>query len=349
MRIGLLKMSEEGGEEVTSIASPDTNPDSPDFDYDAWLAEDEVADENYPDEKETQEEPIEENEEVSEELDGNTEETESSELKSEKDDETTEENAPESDPIENKVALKTSKGEFEHDLSDTELTTKMLQQGYDAQQKWQEAAAIRNQSYKFMEALKTDAKSILMNDQMMGEADFTKMCEEHLYEKIQEENMSPEEKALRAENRELKAAQRKKDLEVQQEAMKLQNDRLANQDSEIRENITTTGLPLNHETFLMAKDYLKQAEDAGIDNITPATVMDFVKRDYMAAQQEFVRGMNVEQLEELLGKELLDNVRKIKIKQAKVAPKPKEQPKPKKKKEPTQPKYRDLQSFLQGG
>jgi len=358
MKIGFLKLNEAGTEDVTTIegneqpAEVSTNPDDPNFDYDAWLAEDD----NPLDEDEETDHDSELNESAfNDDEDEEVEEQEESEQTKDtsKEDEKKEEPEQPKEPEESsKLQLKTSKGAFEHDLSDKELTVRMLQQGYDAQQKWQEAAEIRNQSNQFMENLKADPKSILLHPSVMGDDAFTKMCEEHLMDRLEEEEMTPRERKLRAENRELRAAEHKKNLEAQQAKaadLKAAQERTM---ATIKETLETLGIPLSTDNINRTIQYMRQANDAGLTNVTPQAVIDYVRQDFIKEQQAYVHGLKPEDLLAFLGKDQVEALRKYYVGQVKAKAPVKQVKQPKtvepRRQEASEPKFGDLGSFLNG-
>lgn len=340
MRIGLLKLAEEGSEEITTIEGneqPEAN--DADAEYEAWFKEQEKAVEEEENEESKQfEEPEEEEAEETEYNETESQENVENDSKEEEEEEKTTE---ESD----KWTLKTSKGEIEYDPSDTEATKAWVQKGMDAQQKWQEAAAIRNQSYKFMEALKANPREILENP-ALG-IDLVKVAEEVLYDKLEEENMTPAERKLRDENRALKAAEKKRELEAQQAQIASQKEAQQRTHALIEETVEAAGLPVTGENIDRVYDYMKQAAEAGLSNVSPKDVIDHVKTDFISDRQNYVRNMPVDQLMEFLGKDVVDGLRKHNLEVLKAKPKAKPTPvKSSKKKEAAKPKFGDLTAWL---
>ena len=73
------------------------------------------------------------------------------------------------------------------------------QKGAAATQTWEEAAKMRKEAEGFVHLLKTDPLKIL-KDPNLG-LDFRKIAEDYLWEQLQDEQMSPEQKAQRDQQR----------------------------------------------------------------------------------------------------------------------------------------------------
>jgi hypothetical protein len=282
------------------------------FDIDAYLAEDEEV------ENESEEEKAEENEEVESEIEDTPEKESSEEVNTEKEEEKEEHEENENTE---KWQLKVEGQEVEYDPNNIEETKAWMQKGMSAQKKWEEAAAVRNEANKFMENLKSNPREILENP-ALG-IDLVSIAEEVLYEKLEEEKMTPAERKLRSENRELRAAQHKKDIEAQQAQIQAQKEQQQRTMQEIQSTLEDSGLPVSHDNINKSIQYMRQAINAGLTNVNPKSVLDFVKRDFMAEQQSFIRGLDEGQLSELLGKDLLDKINADHMqKLKKMAPKP---------------------------
>lgn len=205
-----------------------------------------------------------------------------------------------------------------------------------AQKTWEAAGKIRNQASQFMESFKQNPRALLENP-ALG-LDPVKIAEEILYDKIAEEQMSDSEKAMRAKLREYEAKEQAKLLEEQQNEAKAQKERNQQTLNRINEVLEASGLPQTRDNISKTIEYMRKAQDAGITDVSPESVMEYVRNDFTSTQKSYISSFKIEQLIDFLGKDVVDQIRKHNVQQAlanrqAAAPKP-TQTKPKPKKEP---------------
>jgi len=312
-----LLSEEEGAEPATTEGGSEEvseTTEEKDFDFDAWLQDDADEDDVDVDEDvaEDEEEPVEEEKEESE-----------------------PEPEPEKEKELEKWTLKVDGEEIEFDPGNEEKTKEWVQKGMAAQKTWQEAGKIRQQANQFMENFKNNPRQILENP-ALG-IDVVKMAEDILYEKIEEETMSDSEKRMRAELKELRAKEHQKQLEEQQEEARAAKERQTQTLNEIKEVLGASGLPVSQDNINTTVKYMKEAIAAGIGHVNPQTVMEYVKRDFQGQQKQFISSMQIEQLVEFLGKDVVDQIRQHNVQQVLKTRKtvaPKAAPSKPKKKEP---------------
>lgn len=198
----------------------------------------------------------------------------------------------------------------EIELSDEEYD-KYASMGYDAHSKWQDAARIREQNQLFLKTLRENPRAILSNPKLG--LDVKKLAHEILYEDIEQEMMSPEQRRIKELERELNGF---KESEGRQKASEEEARRAIEergyqeeQDRGIRQALSASKLPVNMFTYNSMVNYMAQALKAGYD-VTPEQVMPYVMRDFRASQDE---------LYSLPANELLDRIGEANIKKIQAA------------------------------
>lgn len=299
--------SEGGSEEEAAVEEGG-------FDFDAWLSDDEDADDVDVDGEEADEE--EEEEPAAEEEEAPAEE---------------EKPAPETE----KWTLKIDGEEVEYDPSNVEDTKAWVQKGMAAQKTWQEAGKIRQQTNQFIESFKSNPRALLENPALGVDA--VKLAEEILYDRLQEEGMSESEREMRQKLREYEAKEHGKFLEQRKQEQEQKRAEQERTIQSVRQTLEASGIPATQENIQTAFKYMADAQQAGLVEVDPTAVMDFVKRDFTSKQREYLGNMDVEKLMEFLGQDKVEAIRKHnvqKILEKRKAPKPKATAKSKKKEEP---------------
>lgn len=219
------------------------------------------------------------------------------------------------------------------DLEEQDLVS-YAQKGIDADSKWQEAAKIRQQNNEFLKALRENPRSVLEHPGL--KVDLKKLAHEILYEDIENEMMSPEEKEYRQTKRELDRYRNQ-----EQETRAQAEERMAQErdeqyqssvDRDVRSSISSQRLPLTEFTYDSTIKYMQRAMQAGYRDVTPADVMPYVKRDYQRSQEQMF-SMEPDQLMEMIGEKNLERlqaayIEKIKGKKVGAAPRSPEPPRP---------------------
>jgi hypothetical protein len=107
--------------------------------------------------------------------------------------------ASEAEPPKNMTAaekkiwkLKAAGKEIDFDASDEERVKRAIEKGLGADEVFQTAAQTRKQAERFLHLLRTDPKSILTNPNLG--IDIKKVAEEIVWDAIQEQSLTPEQK-----------------------------------------------------------------------------------------------------------------------------------------------------------
>jgi hypothetical protein len=198
-----------------------------------------------------------------------------------------------------KYKVKANGKEEEHTL---EELMKFASMGKGANQKFEEAAKYRKQAESFINRLRTDPLSVL-NDPKVG-INFKEIAEEYLYNQIQEERLSPEQKKQKEMEQELKKYRDKeeegKKKQQQEQEQRLDQHYTEHYDRIITEGLSKSGLPKTAATIKSVAKYLDRALDAGLD-VTVEDVIPFVKQDYLNTIQELFGASDGDTLLSLLG------------------------------------------------
>lgn len=206
-------------------------------------------------------------------------------------------------------------GDEEIEVASLDQLTKIAQKGLGAERKFQEAASIRKQAEKLVATLKDNPIEILrhpaLRDKMLEAA------QDLLFEHIQHEQMSSEERARLQEREELERYRRSEQERKAQEEMQ-QREELKEryrQDYE-RQFITALnegGIPKSDWAVTRMAQYMRQAIKNGMSNITPQDVVHLVKRDWQQAQADLYGQLDGDKLIQMLGPDIAEKIRKADV------------------------------------
>lgn len=205
------------------------------------------------------------------------------------------------------------KGEVrEYDESEYE---KLASLGIHANEKMQEAAAMRKQTEKFIEALRTNPRAILSHPSLG--INLQEIATELLWEQAQQAQMSPEEIEYRRNleelerYRETEKAEKQRQAQARQEAM----EEHFRQDyaRQITSVLDTAGLPKSDWTVTQMSKYMRQALRQGFKDVTPSDIVHLVKQDYMAIQRDLYSNSDGNQLIDIMGEDVVDKIRKAEL------------------------------------
>ena len=194
------------------------------------------------------------------------------------------------------------------------------QKGAAATETWMEAAKMKRDADDFMRRLKEDPRSVL-TDPNLG-VDFRKIAEDYIWEQIQDEQLSPEQKAQRDRDRELekyKAAEKERMGKAQQEdEQKLKDHYRQDFDKKITEAMSKTQLPKTEYSLDRLIHYMRLDVENGFQQDIGEYVK-MVEDDYAADLKAFVGNLSPEQLEKFIGAEQLKKHREHDLKRLKTS------------------------------
>jgi hypothetical protein len=197
----------------------------------------------------------------------------------------------------------------EEEVDKTELI-KRAQKATASDKKFQEAAKIRRQSEDLIRLLKADPWRVLQHPSLGH--DVRKLAEQFLYERIQEDAMTPEQKES------LEAKRKVKEYEdmIQQQKVDDQNKQMATlrakyEDSyskDIIETLKVSGLPQTPSTVRRMAYYMHQALLKGYE-LKANDVVSLVRQDYETEIKELFGPLDAQTLVELLGEDTAKKIR----------------------------------------
>lgn len=188
--------------------------------------------------------------------------------------------------------------------------------GIGAESKFQEAHKKTQQVEAFYYTLKNDPMKIL-NDPNIG-VDFQKLAQDFLYEKIQREQMTPEQRELAEAREKLKVAEDEKranEQKAQQEQMQnLVKHFSESYEKDMTTTLETSGLPKTGHTVKRLAYYLNEGLKNGVQ-LKCADVVDFVRQDYHRDIGELFSAADGDVVAKFLGEQNIDKLMKARMKQ----------------------------------
>lgn len=199
--------------------------------------------------------------------------------------------------------------------------TKELQMSKAAQRAMQEKGSFEKQVEAFFQNLKGNTAQVL---EQMG-IDPVKFAAEQLEAEIKRQQLSPEERKnqeLEAKLRKLEEDNDRKDKEFKRQ--KYESDRQQIHDkieAQMISALDKSDVPYTPEvTDRIAKYMMLALQDPdGAVVLTPEDVIPLVREDITNGLQSIIKGMNAEQIQKFIGKDVFDNVRKDRIQKIKTA------------------------------
>jgi len=198
------------------------------------------------------------------------------------------------------------------DGEEMEVDENELRRGYAhnkaASKRMEEASMSRKEAEQVLRLFKDSPREAF---KLLGR-DARQFAEQIINEELSEALLSPQERELRDYKRQLEQYQSKeKQARAEYEAQQLEAEMARYTEkiqSDIISTLETAGLPKTERTIGRIAYYMQSALAAGYQNVTPADVIEHVKKDYTSDIQALLGGLNEDALEAFLG---VENVRKI--------------------------------------
>lgn len=198
---------------------------------------------------------------------------------------------------------------------DEEEIVKLAQLGKSSSKRFEEAAKLRGQAENFIRALKENPGQVLLNSRLgIDRSVLEEFATNLLYERIQQEQMTDEQRQIQRQQQELE--QYRRQMQEQQESEKEQRETALRQryqeeyKAKISQALQDSGLPVTDWTFTRMAGYMRQAMEKGMDDITPNDVAKYVAKDWAQAQRDFYTSLDGQKLVEHLGDDVVDKIRK---------------------------------------
>jgi hypothetical protein len=208
---------------------------------------------------------------------------------------------------------------FEVDEEHAEYMKKNLQLSKKAQKSMQESANMKSQVQQFVDLLTKDTKAAL---KQLG-IDPKQFAAQVIEEELAKEAMSPEQRELEEHKAELKRIQeerkREKDEFEKREFDRLQQQEYERIDSKMSATIEKSGLPKSAYVMKKMAQYMVDGMEMGV-NLEPEDVIDLVKAEVHDDIRELVQSLGEDSVEQFIGKDVLDKIRKKNISKSKQTP-----------------------------
>lgn len=208
---------------------------------------------------------------------------------------------------------------FEIPEEHMDYLVKKFQLSDAAQQAMQENSTNKKRVEQFFDSFQKDLKGSLVN---MG-VDPKKFAAEIIEEEIKRQQMTPEQKELeqlRSDKKKLEdeRKQEKEDAD-KRELENLQKMEYTKIESQITDAISKTTLPKQPYVVKRVAEYLLMANQANIE-VSAAEVMPLVEADIKGALQTLISALGEDAVEDFIGKDIFNKVRKRNVAKAKSAP-----------------------------
>jgi len=224
------------------------------------------------------------------------------------------------------LRLKVDGREFDEalpfDIPDTpearDWMTKNLQFSKVSQKRMSEYAKLEGEAKDFIEQLRKDPASIL-KDPNLG-IDLKKLAARVIEEEIENSQKSPEQlekEKLQDELKKIKGDREKEKLQAQEKEREAATKQAYEQyDMEMTKALEASDLPKSPYVVKKMADYLYTALQAGVD-LSAADVLPLVREEIQSDLQQMFQIMPEDVIEKIMGKDILNKLRKSNIAKAK--------------------------------
>lgn len=206
--------------------------------------------------------------------------------------------------------------DIELDPNDDAEMLKYLQKAIAADEKFQEAAALRKNVEQLVAELKSNPRGVLSHPELG--IDIKKFAEDILNEEIQELQKSPEQKQLEALQKQLEVEKKQREgLEEAKrnaEMARLEEQAFKQFDDEITGALEKyPNLPKSPYVVKRIADTLIEAINLGYKDASVIDVMPIVEQQISGEIQKMFETMPEELMEQLIGKNNLSRLRKTRL------------------------------------
>lgn len=230
----------------------------------------------------------------------------------------------------NKLKIKYNGKEMEEDLpfeipddpKAVEYMQKQLQLAKLSQSKSQEFSKLQKEAIEFIEQLRKNPKAIL-SDPTIG-LDLKKFAAEIIEEEIENAKKTPEQIELekaKAELKRIKEEREKDEAERKElERQRLTEEAFKNYETQVESALEKSDLPKTPYTVKKMADWMMLGLENNVD-ISPAEAAELVKEEMHNDLKQMFAVMPEDVIEQIVGKETFNRVRKKNLAKAKAAPK----------------------------
>lgn len=211
-----------------------------------------------------------------------------------------------------KFKYKADGAEVEEELDDAEIGNR-LSLAKAAQKRMQEASNVQKQTRAFYEALQKDPLSVLTDPKVMGSEKFQQLAEKFLSQKLAEQMLTPEERAMRDKEERLakyEQEEAKRNEEANQaKAQQLEAHYAKQYEQTIMTALQTSNLPKNPFTVKRMAELMQKNIQHGLD-LEPQALAQLVKEDYQSELRQLINGAEPEAILGMFGEDISNKIRK---------------------------------------
>jgi len=222
----------------------------------------------------------------------------------------------------NRIKLKVDQKEYDEELpfdfddrpEVVEYLTKNLQMSKAASKRMSEYSQLEKEVTQFIEELKKDPRKVLSNPNI--NVDVKKLAASIIEEEINNSQKSPEQlktEKLEAELQRLKDEREEENkTNSQKELERLQQQAYESYDIQMTQALEKSDLPKSPYVIKKMADYMLLGLQNKID-VTPADVIPLVRDEMTGDLKEMFAVMPDEVIESIIGKDVLNRIRKKKV------------------------------------
>lgn len=214
-----------------------------------------------------------------------------------------------------KMKLKLEGQEVELDEAEV---IRRAQKASVAEKRFAEASEMRKQAFDLIQRLKSDPRGVL-SDPNIG-VDVLKFAEQVVWEKIQDQTLTPEQKKARAQAQELERYREQekawKAQQAEQQMAAVRARYVKEYDNKITKALQNSGLPKTPITVKRMTDYMLAALKNGYD-ADPEDIVPQLREDYSKEHREMYGSLSEEELIKLVGEETMKRIRKADLQRLK--------------------------------
>jgi hypothetical protein len=194
---------------------------------------------------------------------------------------------------------------------DEETLVRMAQKSRAADKRFNEIAKEKAKIAEFNRVIESGDRRAIQK--MFGDEKFHNLAVDYFNEKLEEEELTPQERQLRDRERKLREAENelksRKDLEEKQKFEQLQDHYAKKFDEEFTQALEQTNLPRHPKTVKRMAELMAQNLEMGLE-LPASAVAKLVEEEILGDVRSMVGALDGEKLVSILGEEVTNRVRK---------------------------------------
>jgi hypothetical protein len=219
------------------------------------------------------------------------------------------------DNADDKIVLTIDGEEIEYDASDKERLARDLEHGLKSDKRYKEAKKLKTQALDLVSKIISNPEEVLTHPSLKEQGfDFREVAEKYLFNELQKERMTEQER--RAYDNERELAKIKAEREEQQKTAAQRNAEMRQEQlrtsftNQIIEAVDQAGLPKTQWTVSKIAEHMRTAIKKGYKDVTALDVAPLVANDIKEMSRQYISSLKDENLVEALGQDVVDKLRK---------------------------------------